>query len=237
MCHRKVQARRLPTCLRWARSYELCSGLDRQEFPQLPPELNQLSDHRTLFALNAVILRACDAEPAKRYRDGAALLADLSALQDRPVARSAVGAEGGSCARLSRSRLLGLCAGAGYAWRMAPNPPPHRRRGVATRVISGKSIAVLPFANMSDEKDTNAFFTDGIHEDILTTLTRIAPNSCVDTAQHGHGVSRHHEARDANRGRTRGGLFAGGQCAPGGQPGAGHGPARERAHQRASVGE
>jgi TolB-like protein/Tfp pilus assembly protein PilF len=35
-----------------------------------------------------------------------------------------------------------------------------------------KSIAVLPFANMSDDKD-NAFFTDGIHEDILTNLAHI----------------------------------------------------------------
>jgi TolB-like protein/cytochrome c-type biogenesis protein CcmH/NrfG len=35
-----------------------------------------------------------------------------------------------------------------------------------------KSLAVLPFANMSDDKD-NAFFTDGIHEDILTNLAHI----------------------------------------------------------------
>ena len=38
--------------------------------------------------------------------------------------------------------------------------------------ISEKSIAVLPFANMSDEKD-NAFFTDGIQEDILTNLALV----------------------------------------------------------------
>jgi len=35
-----------------------------------------------------------------------------------------------------------------------------------------KSLAVLPFANMSEDKD-NAFFTDGIHEDILTNLAQI----------------------------------------------------------------
>jgi TolB-like protein/cytochrome c-type biogenesis protein CcmH/NrfG len=35
-----------------------------------------------------------------------------------------------------------------------------------------KSIAVLPFENMSEDKD-NAFFTDGIHEDILTNLALI----------------------------------------------------------------
>jgi TolB-like protein/Tfp pilus assembly protein PilF len=35
-----------------------------------------------------------------------------------------------------------------------------------------KSIAVIPFTNMSEEKDS-AFFTDGIHEDILTNLALI----------------------------------------------------------------
>jgi adenylate cyclase len=36
-------------------------------------------------------------------------------------------------------------------------------------VITEKSIAVLPFANMSQDKD-NVFFADGMHEDILTSL-------------------------------------------------------------------
>ena len=36
-----------------------------------------------------------------------------------------------------------------------------------------KSIAVLPFENMSEDKDNNAFFADGIHEDILTNLALV----------------------------------------------------------------
>jgi|GEM_PF-475662 len=36
-----------------------------------------------------------------------------------------------------------------------------------------KSIAVLPFANMSEDKDATAFFADGVHEDILTSLVGI----------------------------------------------------------------
>jgi TolB-like protein/Tfp pilus assembly protein PilF len=39
--------------------------------------------------------------------------------------------------------------------------------------IPDKSIAVLPFANFSDDKQ-NAFFADGIQDDILTSLARIA---------------------------------------------------------------
>ena len=40
-------------------------------------------------------------------------------------------------------------------------------------VVDDKSIAVLPFTNMSEEKDS-AFFADGMHEDILTHLAHIA---------------------------------------------------------------
>ena len=39
--------------------------------------------------------------------------------------------------------------------------------------ISEKSIAVLPFENLSDDK-SNAYFTDGIQDEILTRLSKIA---------------------------------------------------------------
>ena len=39
--------------------------------------------------------------------------------------------------------------------------------------ISDKSIAVLPFQNLSDDK-SNAYFTDGIQDEILTRLSKIA---------------------------------------------------------------
>jgi TolB-like protein len=38
---------------------------------------------------------------------------------------------------------------------------------------SDKSIAVLPFENHSDDKENTAFFADGMHEDILTSLANI----------------------------------------------------------------
>jgi TolB-like protein/Flp pilus assembly protein TadD len=38
---------------------------------------------------------------------------------------------------------------------------------------SAKSIAVLPFENQSDDKENTAFFSDGMHEDILTSLANI----------------------------------------------------------------
>ena len=48
----------------------------------------------------------------------------------------------------------------------------YSRQKSATAPSEEKSIAVLPFKNFSPEKD-NAFFADGIQDDILTTLAKI----------------------------------------------------------------
>ena len=45
--------------------------------------------------------------------------------------------------------------------------------GASASSISEKSIAVLPFQNLSDDK-SNAYFTDGIQDEILTRLSKIA---------------------------------------------------------------
>ncbi len=39
--------------------------------------------------------------------------------------------------------------------------------------VPAKSIAVLPFENLSDDRE-NTFFADGVHDDILSSLARIA---------------------------------------------------------------
>ena len=43
----------------------------------------------------------------------------------------------------------------------------------AASVIPGKSIAVLPFENLSEDK-ANAYFADGIQDEILTRISKIA---------------------------------------------------------------
>ena len=77
--------------------------------------------------------------------------------------------------------------------RATPAPGVHRRRNLITLVAIGvmvsavaglfvlphavahkidKSIAVLPFENLSDDKE-NAYFADGVQDDILTNLSKI----------------------------------------------------------------
>ena len=55
------------------------------------------------------------------------------------------------------------------AEKKAPTPSP---AAPAVPLAPDKSIAVLPFANMSPDKD-NEFFADGVHEDVITNLAKI----------------------------------------------------------------
>jgi TolB-like protein len=70
------------------------------------------------------------------------------------------------------------------------NPPPTTRRSISVSLfflgrytaapklsrpteLPAKSIAVLPFENLSEDK-ANSYFADGIQEEILTRLSKIA---------------------------------------------------------------
>jgi TolB-like protein/Flp pilus assembly protein TadD len=93
--------------------------------------------------------------------------------------------------------VAALVVGA-LVWRRAPEPAtvPTPNAGAETRppaietkgastlaadksaaadksTVADKSIAVLPFENLSDDKQNTAFFSDGMHEDILTNLANI----------------------------------------------------------------
>jgi TolB-like protein/class 3 adenylate cyclase/Tfp pilus assembly protein PilF len=59
--------------------------------------------------------------------------------------------------------------------RAAPMPASLSRETIAnaSRPIAEKSIAVLPFVNMSDDKQ-NAYFADGVQDEILSDLAKVA---------------------------------------------------------------
>ncbi len=54
-----------------------------------------------------------------------------------------------------------------------PEVSPDVDPALSAEPISDKSLAVLPFENLSDDKE-NAFFADGIQDDLLTSLARIS---------------------------------------------------------------
>lgn len=95
--------------------------------------------------------------------------------------------------RVSAAAWIGLAALAVVAAFLSFRPGPNA--GAETRApttapaptppaISEKSIAVLPFANLSEDKDSR-IFADGVHEDILTNLglvreLRVIPRTSVE---------------------------------------------------------
>ena len=58
--------------------YELATGRDRMDFPQLPPDLSGSAEADGLLELNEIITRACAPEPAHRYASARELQADLN---------------------------------------------------------------------------------------------------------------------------------------------------------------
>ncbi len=162
--------------------YELSTGFDRKEYPRISDKIAP-ADRTVFSAFNEVVRRACDPATAKRYPDAGALLADLRALSaGTPVA-----------ARKSNSGRRWIMAGGAAAalvtigWLVWPKRPPNAPLPPAVAVsppvakatkpadpaapaaVPEKSIAVIPFNNLSEEKDTT-IFADGVHDDILTNL-------------------------------------------------------------------
>jgi TolB-like protein/Tfp pilus assembly protein PilF len=69
---------------------------------------------------------------------------------------------------------LFLAIGGGFIWRFSASSQSRTASVPAPAVsIPAKSIAVLPFENLSAEKE-NAYFVDGIQDEILTRLAKIS---------------------------------------------------------------
>jgi len=73
-----------------------------------------------------------------------------------------------------------------------PSTPPKGTVSKGTVLIPEKSIAVLPFENLSDAKE-NAYFADGVQGEILTDLAKIADLKTISrrsVMQYKSGVAR-----------------------------------------------
>jgi serine/threonine protein kinase len=58
--------------------YEMSTGLDRKQFPTLPPEWKDHPARLGLAKLNEIILRACATDPHRRYWEATEMHADLA---------------------------------------------------------------------------------------------------------------------------------------------------------------
>jgi TolB-like protein/Flp pilus assembly protein TadD len=76
--------------------------------------------------------------------------------------------------------------------RMTPSTPPEGTGNNGTALIPDKSIAILPFENLSGEK-ANAYFADGIHDEILMRLSKIADLKVISRTS-----TQHYESAPEN---------------------------------------
>ena len=72
------------------------------------------------------------------------------------------------------------------------------RSGKSTVTITDKSVAVLPFENLSDDK-ANAYFADGIQDEILTKLASIADLKVISRTSTAKYKSKPEDLRAVSR--------------------------------------
>jgi len=107
--------------------YELSTGKDPRDFPELPTNLSSGEASTEFRGLNRIVLKACHLDARKRYRTARELLDDLRALPSG-AGRGASGTQTGSARgwkRLAVAAAAVVCAiSAPLVWRLQDETPP-----------------------------------------------------------------------------------------------------------------
>ncbi len=112
--------------------YEMSTGLDRQDFPELPTDLPDRPDRSQFLALNDIISRLCDRAPRRRYASAARLHADLLRLASGQSTRARRMAQYHSLA-VGLAAVLLIAAAVGFLSRFLP--PPQKGRQAANNPV------------------------------------------------------------------------------------------------------
>jgi TolB-like protein len=144
--------------------YEASTGTDRLDYPDLPADFDTMAERETFLKLNSIILKACDNDIRKRYRSATEINDDLAQLGvPKPVQTVRSHLRRNPITAFSAVLLAGLVAVVGvFIW-----------KGELIRAPRATGIAVLPFENLSDDKQ-HSFFADGVQDEILSDLAKIA---------------------------------------------------------------
>src|ERR1700733_2109883 len=131
--------------------------------------------------LDAIALRVLAKDPAQRYSRAADMADDLRRyLEGKPIrARPARVSyrlhkfilRNKALAGVSAAAVVAILATVGYA-RYRESRAEVTVSAAATNVVSDKSIAVLPFVDMSEHKDQE-YFSDGLSEELINLLSKI----------------------------------------------------------------
>src|SRR5437667_2411366 len=149
-------------------TYETIKLLEDTE-PRQPRLLNPKIDRD----LSTICLKCLEKDPKRRYSSALALAEDLERwLKHEPIRARHTGifVRGRKWVRrnptsaLLAASLIALAAAAGWiVW-----------KSELIRQPLASGIAVLPFENLSEQREDAAAFVDGVQDDVLTKLARIA---------------------------------------------------------------
>jgi len=132
--------------------------------------------------IDHIVLKALHKDPQARYASAAAMADDLQRyLEGRPISAQAprLSYRVGKFLRRNRA-VVSVAAGAAlvvlatvvYEVVRQVDQARDADLGYVTRPISEKSIAVLPFTDMSEKKD-QGYFSDGLSEELITLLAQV----------------------------------------------------------------
>lgn len=134
---------------------------------------DEIKNHRDLTARSLGVVRL---KNVRRPIEAFALISEGLTVPDKLPA-SKPGRFSGAKLR-SAVGVVGVAAALGLLW--VSTRPTAGARGTGAR--DGEpipSIAVIPFRNLSADRENAAFFSDGLHDDILTQLAKIGSLSVI----------------------------------------------------------
>ncbi len=122
--------------------------------------------------LNTICLRCLEKDPQRRYSSALTLAEDLERwLKHEPIQARRIGVFTRGKKWVRRNPTAALLLASLVALAAAVGTIVWKSEFVRGPVTTG--IAVLPFENLSEDKE-HAFFADGVQDDILTKLAKIA---------------------------------------------------------------
>jgi TolB-like protein/predicted Ser/Thr protein kinase/Flp pilus assembly protein TadD len=122
--------------------------------------------------LSTICLKCLEKDPRRRYSSALALAEDLERwLKHEPILARRTGVFARGRKWMRRNPTSALLAASLVALAAAASWIIWKTEFIRQPVTTG--IAVLPFENLSDEKE-HAFFADGVQDDILTKLAKVA---------------------------------------------------------------
>src|SRR5205823_6253758 len=137
--------------------------------PRQPRFLNPKIDRD----LSTICLKCLEKDPKRRYSSAVALAEDLDRwLKHEPIRARRTGVFTRGTKWVRRNPGIAVMAAMLIALAVPLGVTIWKSEFVRQPVTTG--IAVLPFENLSVQREDGAAFVDGVHDDILTKLARIA---------------------------------------------------------------